>query len=87
MVCLLYVSIPSSWHRLDRVVAGRPPRVRELAGSVPARIIRKSLKMVFSLALRVAGLALRLFGWCRDKRTSSTGNLHRKRQNKTEKMF
>ena len=56
----------------------RPPRVREVVGSIPGRVIPNTLESVVVAALHgaepVAGLALRLTGWCRDKWTSSTGN-------------
>ena len=32
-------------HRLDGEVAERPPRVREVAGLIPDRVIPKDLKM------------------------------------------
>ena len=40
-----------------------------------------------SLALRDAMLALRLTDWYQDKRTSSIGNLPRKRRDTTEQML
>ena len=39
-----------------------------------------------SLALRVAGVALQLTGWCQDKWTSSNGNQARKRCDIYEKI-
>ena len=39
------------------------------------------------MALRVAGLALQLTGWCQDKWTRSTGYLPRKRRDITEQLL
>ena len=55
----------------------RPHQVREVMGLILCRVIPKTLKMVAmnALMLRIAGLALRLTGWCQDKLTSSTVKL------------
>ena len=65
------------------------PRMREVAGSIPSQAIPKTLKMVVIAALLGAqgcGLVLQLTCWCRDKWTSSTGNLPRKRCDLTVKI-
>ena len=49
-----YVEGYSNRDRLGDVVVERPPRVREVAGSIPGRVISKTLKMP-SLALRIVG--------------------------------
>ena len=62
----------------DRLVGemiDRPPRVRDVAGSIQGRVIPNNLKMVVMDALHWRSgyrvLTLRLTGWCQDKRTSS----------------
>ena len=47
--------------RLGGEVVERPPRLREVAGSIPGRVILKTSKMVVMAALlgdRVTGLSL-----------------------------
>ena len=65
---------------LPRWCSGRPSAGRKFD---PRLVIPQTLKFVLwlpCLALRIVGLVLRLTRWCQDKRTSSTGKLHRKRR-------
>ena len=48
-------------------VVERPPRVRDVAGSIPGRVIPMTFKMEVMAALLCAeGLAWRMTGWCED---------------------
>ena len=55
-----------------------PPEVREVAGSMPGKVIPNTLTIVVMAnplgRSGLCGLALRLTGWCQDKWTNSTGN-------------
>ena len=56
--------IMANFYRLGGVVEECPPRMREVAGSIPGRVITKSLKTVViwlsSSVLRTVGLTIRL---------------------------
>ena len=64
--------------------------VEYVAGSIPGRVIRNSLKMVVIATVHGAqdwGLSLRLTGLCQDKWNISTDNLTRKHRGITENIF
>ena len=58
-----------------------------LHSSLIGLVIPTTLNMAVMHVFRVAGLALRLTGWCQEKWHSTTGNLPRKRRKTSDNQF
>ena len=74
----IHTFLPCTFDRLSGVVVERPPQAWDIAGSIPSKVIQKTLindRNGFpTLTLMIAEQALGLAHWCEDKSTSSTGN-------------